>query len=94
LDDQDEKIRAASEQIQRYLEEHPGAADSLDGIATWWVARQVIAKELSVVRAALERLVEAGVVTAERREGAGEPVYRMARSGVAQSIKRDLKRKE
>ena len=73
-------MRAVAEQIERYLERHPSAADSLQGIATWWVTRQSIRKELPVVHAALQRLAEQGVVAVERDTHAREPVYRLKKS--------------
>ena len=40
-----------------YLSEHPGAADTLRGIAQWWVARQQIRVELDLLAKVLDRLV-------------------------------------
>ncbi len=45
-------------QIERYLRCHPNAADTLEGVASWWLQDV----PLQQIEAALQRLVEAGVV--------------------------------
>jgi len=34
------EARAVAEEIVRYLRAHPGAADTLDGAARWWLHHQ------------------------------------------------------
>jgi len=66
---------AMEEAILAYLREHPGAMDSLEAIAEWWVMRRVVRMEVEAVERALEGLVRAGlldVVTA-----GGQPRYRL-----------------
>ncbi|MDQ8021931.1 MAG: hypothetical protein REI94_08840 [Moraxellaceae bacterium] len=48
--------------IQRYLAEHPGAADSETGIAEWWLPTLGVEAGVEVVRSALERLLASGHV--------------------------------
>ena len=64
--------------ILGYLREHPGAMDSLEAIAEWWVMRRVVRVEVEAVERVLDGLVRAGVV--DVITVAGTPRYRL-RSG-------------
>ena len=77
MDEWDNRLRKAAREIEQYLEAHPKAADSLEGISTWWISRQRIRRELAVVRAALEMLTENGVLTAGQVNGERGPIYRL-----------------
>lgn len=46
------------EGILRYLREHPEAADSLEGIASWWLPASAYSQPSEAVQRALDRLVE------------------------------------
>jgi hypothetical protein len=48
--------RPLAEEILRYLRRHPGAQDTLAGIARWWIARQRIHELTERVRAAMNVL--------------------------------------
>src|SRR4051812_48649090 len=65
-----------AELVLGYLRHHPLAADTLRGIAEWWVPRQQIRVDVERLRRALEQLVARGAVeaagTGERRR------YRLA----------------
>jgi hypothetical protein len=43
--------------ILQYLEEHPAAADNLEGIASWWLSPAQYPVTTEVVQAALDQLV-------------------------------------
>ena len=58
----DEQVQALARGIERYLEQHPNAADSLEGIQRWWLARQRYAENALKVERALERLIAKGIV--------------------------------
>ena len=65
--------------IQRYLNEHPDAADTADGIRDWWLASTLVARPaLDAVQAALDTLVTRGLVARRDRPGM-PPIYRQAR---------------
>ncbi len=53
--------RVAAE-ILRYLRDHPKAADTSDGIATWRLSRQRLTEALRLVEAALSELVLRGQI--------------------------------
>ena len=44
--------------ILQYLHDHPEAADSLDGIASWWLPQSGFSVTIESVQAALAQLVE------------------------------------
>ena len=46
--------------IQRYVEDHPRAADTPEGIRGWWMAGERRGASLEEVETALEYLVETG----------------------------------
>jgi Fe2+ or Zn2+ uptake regulation protein len=61
-------------QILRYLEEHPEAADTLEGVARWWLMRQQLRQSVAVVRQALERLKKEGLIV-ERQNLNGRTLH-------------------
>jgi hypothetical protein len=54
----DDAVREARERIQQYIEAHPEAADTAEGIATWWLS----GLPAPAVQAALDDLVRRGVM--------------------------------
>jgi hypothetical protein len=46
--------------IERYVTEHPRAADTAEGIRSWWVASERYGNSLEAVRQALDYLIQAG----------------------------------
>ena len=59
----DTDIIQIAQEIQRYLQKHPDAADSVSGIARWWLARQRYQDALDKVGMALELLVRQRLVS-------------------------------
>ncbi|WP_051333467.1 hypothetical protein [Aliagarivorans marinus] len=55
--------------ILRYLQQHPGAEDSLDGITDWWVRRQRFNDSRVDVEHALRQLVGDDVLLMTSRNG-------------------------
>lgn len=55
----EEDIRRA---ILEYLAEHPLATDTLEGIAAWWLMRQQVRTEVTMLTKVLERLVAEGLL--------------------------------
>jgi hypothetical protein len=56
-------IERISEEIQLYLLRHPNAADTLEGITKWWLARHRYEEATAVVKKALEHLIARGLVS-------------------------------
>lgn len=74
------RSEAASEigtAVLAYLRDHPGAADTLDGIVEWWLPRQRYEIERSRIRDALATLVASGALRRQRLPG-GETLYALS----------------
>jgi hypothetical protein len=56
------EIERIAEEIQLYLFNHPNAADTLGGIARWWLTRQRYEEATSLVKKALDNLFARGLV--------------------------------
>jgi hypothetical protein len=54
--------QSIADAIERYVEQHPAAADSEVGIAEWWLAEQGIRASVDEVREALKLLESRGVM--------------------------------
>jgi hypothetical protein len=72
------QVAAVMRTIERYLELHPHASDSLTGVHHWWLSGLDEAVTDDVVRDALERLENAGRVS-RRQLAPGVAVYARAR---------------
>ncbi len=70
-------IAAIAQEIKRYLDTHPNAADSLDGIVQWWLPRQRYGDAIEKVKKAMDRLVQTGDVEVELGIG-GKHYYKLA----------------
>ena len=76
--DGDSRVR---ELVLGYLDDHPTAMDTLDGIAEWWVLRQQVEIEVRRVSRVLAALVRDGVL--EEYEQGGIRFYRRAGRGTS-----------
>ncbi|MCU0834352.1 MAG: MarR family transcriptional regulator [Chromatiaceae bacterium] len=56
------EIARLAAEVLRYLRRHPGAADTVEGIAEWWIAKQRLEDTPGRVQAAVDRLVAQGLV--------------------------------
>ena len=73
----DELDVGVGERILQYLNEHPDAADTPDGIRQWWLQREGEGGSAADVEAVLDRLVEQKLIARIDRPGM-LPVYRSA----------------
>lgn len=53
-------------QILAYLVDHPGAQDTADGIAQWWILEQCVKREAPLVSEVIGELVKKGFVTGRK----------------------------
>ena len=67
------KIKNVAREIEEYFDSHPEAGDTLEGISDWWVSRQRLRDERSLIRAALAHLVTEGVL--KKRHHGGREIY-------------------
>jgi len=72
------EVDATAEEITRYLEQHPDAADSAEGIQRWWLGSEENQVSFETVYRALCLLERRGVVRADMVEG-GPVIYRRVR---------------
>lgn len=70
----DERVAAVTEAIQAYLTHHPLAADSAEGIASWWLPGGGLEVSVEEVCTALARLIDQGLV-AWRQLPDGRHIY-------------------
>jgi hypothetical protein len=56
-------------QILRYMEEHPQAKDTIEGISQWWLAREAGEYRLADVERAVTRLVAKDLIVTNNRKG-------------------------
>ena len=69
--------RRAMQAIERYVAQHPAAADSAEGIAQWWLPAMGVDASMNEVTQALEALVDLGVLERSPLPG-GQAIYRAA----------------
>jgi len=75
LSQNDNEIVQVAEDIERYLVTHPNAADTLEGIARWWLQQQRFIDSLDRVYEALEVLIRKGMVK-KMTNADGKNIYR------------------
>ena len=75
---QEPQVRYAMQQIRHVLQQRPQAADTVEGIHTFWIEWQEPQPPLAATQAALELLQDEGVVEWVRLES-GRQVWRRAR---------------
>ena len=73
----EDAVDEIARQIVRYLDRHPNAADTFDGIHRWWLSRIRIEETARDVQAALDELVLRGHVIRQALPD-GRPLYRSA----------------
>ncbi len=69
-----EKEGTVTQHILKYLTANPGAGDTLEGIAKWWVMRQQLNDSVDAVQTALESLMTTGLIV-ERKAPDGRVLY-------------------
>ena len=60
--------------ILRYLQAHPEAKDTLDGIAQWWLLREWTERKIAKVERAVSFLLSRNLIFETRTEGL-QPYY-------------------
>jgi len=63
--------------VLAYLEAHPSAADTLEGITAWWLEQRRIRYGVEIVSGALERLISNGAVEKLRRRDEASTLFRL-----------------
>jgi hypothetical protein len=81
-DEPDEVVQAVAADIGRYLQRYPNAADTVEGIARWWLGGRCHENELRRVQQAIAVLVERGLMQKQTLPDGAE-IYRAGRTPVA-----------
>jgi hypothetical protein len=68
--------REIARDILRYLEKHPEAKDTLEGIVQWWLSRERVERRLTKVERAVSFLLFQDLILETRRIGL-PPYYRL-----------------
>ena len=63
--------------VLAYLEAHPSAADTLEGITAWWLEQRRIRYGVEIVSGALERLIRSGDIEEFRRRDDAATLFRL-----------------
>ena len=71
---EEELTKEIADEIMQYLEAHPTASDTPDGIANWWVLHQRYLRGLEKVNEALDYLVAKGMIS-KRHNSDGQVVF-------------------
>ena len=61
--DEDQDVKAIAEEIKAYLKSRGHVADTIDGIAHWWVLRQRMHEERIKVERAVEYLCASDLIS-------------------------------
>ncbi|MEI2455302.1 hypothetical protein ABU614_17960 [Lysobacter firmicutimachus] len=69
--------------VLAYLAQHPDAADTLDGIVSWWLPQQRYETQRHRIEQALKQLIERGQLRCDRLPG-GAVLYALSRAGPPQ----------
>ena len=67
-------------EILMYLEEHPDAADTIEGVRQWWLFQRMAAYSRDKVLVALDRLRNEGLIEAVTLSD-GQKVFSLPESG-------------
>ncbi|MGO4700708.1 hypothetical protein [Dyella sp. 2RAB6] len=78
-DPQQTSWREVEGAVLAYLAQHPDAADTLDGIVSWWLPQQRYETERQRIEQALSHLVERGQLRRDRLPG-GAVLYALNRA--------------
>lgn len=76
----DKEVARIADQIEHYLEEHPHAADTLEGIAEWWLQAKKQNVSMKATLLALNSLLTRGVLV-QITDSNGKCIYRTAQQG-------------
>lgn len=69
-----QQIEKIATEIKHYLDEHPDAADNIDGITSWWLLRQRLKEHRDNVEKALLLLLKKGFVRQQINDD-GSQIY-------------------
>ena len=75
------EVDAVTERIRLYLSDHPNAADTVEGVAIWWLSGNASRDWINTVQRAIDQLAESGEITTKTLPDGAVIVERSIRSG-------------
>lgn len=78
MSDDDDRVGSIAAALREYVQRHPNAADSMQGIQRWWLTGPQSECPALMVQQALDRLIGEGVVE-RRRLPDGQALYAATR---------------
>lgn len=72
-------VEELADEIRLYLDRHPKAADTLEGIRAWWVADRHQQESPEHIARALDHLVRIGAIELHRMPGDRQIYFRKGR---------------
>ena len=64
------------DELLSYLQQHPGSADTAEGIRQWWLIKRIAERSRDIVQASLDQLVATQILKVESSH-TGEVLYRL-----------------
>jgi len=77
-----DEVDALARDIEAYLRERPQASDTIEGIQRWWLGTRWSHASLRLIAAALELLVDRGVMKTRAQADGSTLYYSGARNRV------------
>ena len=71
----EQRIKRVTQEIERYFSRHNGAADSLNGVAKWWLTKQRYQESKVIVQKALDFLVANGRIVRTKNAANNVVIY-------------------
>ena len=87
-------VQSIAAEIMSYLQHRPLAADTLDGIAYWWLVQQAIEKNIYLVEQALERLIHEGKIIKNLDNGRGAIYFLNETDNTNRAVTKYLRRED
>ena len=68
------KVMQVAQELQHYLQEHPYAADTVEGVTQWWLFSHDVEVSHTLVKKALDLLISTSIVSMKKTRS-GDAIY-------------------
>ena len=68
--------RAVQAELLDYIQQHPDAADTAEGIRQWWLIRRIAAYSRDIIQASLDQMVASHALKKQSTRD-GEVIYQI-----------------
>lgn len=87
---QDKLLSDIQYEVLGYLNEHPEAFDTVEGISQWWLLRRLAQFSTERVQAAIDQLVSAGLIEAHLLDDGQQAYCRCLKTDANPKIRRSV----